>query len=160
MLEVSRIYPVPLHFHLTFAAVHLPPVVSIAIAIVTAAGLIWYWVRLSHADVPPSRRLIRRLSLMLMLLSLPTFVLALSFLDPQVQKREYVVAWTVAFSMVLLVMVTAAIDVGNTMRLMHRQAQDELRVAAKDLGDAIKNRQQRERGRSRPRHTPNGEAER
>ncbi len=138
------------------AATHLQPIWTIAAAFLIAAWIVWYWIRLGSSAVPPSRRKIRRLSLALMLLSLPPFVRALSFLDPQTQKQEYVVTWSVAFVMALLVMSTAGLDALNTLRLMRRQSADELREAAADLTRAVQNRKSQQRIRSH--HSRNGEA--
>lgn len=126
------------------AAVHLSPAVTAPIAIALSAVFVWYWIRLGREDVPDSRRMIRRFSLAVMLLSLPMFVRAASFVDPVVDKKPYVLTWTAATLMVLLVIVAALIDAVNNLRLHQRHQHEEMIRAASELATAIRNRQREE----------------
>lgn len=115
---------------------------TIPIAVVISAALVWYWVRLGRSDVPVSRRKIRRFSLVIMLLSLPMFVRALSFVDPAVDKRPYVLAWTACTFMVLVVLATALLDAVNSLRLHQNHRHEALREAAAQLAKALRDRKQ------------------
>jgi hypothetical protein len=123
---------------MTFSSVHLSPAWSLPLAIGLSGVLVWYWLRLGCGEVPPSRRKIRRFSIAIMLLSLPMFVRALSYLDPEVDKRPYVVTWTLAIFMLLLVIATALMDAVNNLRLHQAQRQDALHEAAIDLAKAVR----------------------
>ena len=120
------------------AAVHFSPAWSIPLAVALAGVLVWYWFRLRGEHVPTSRRKIRRVSIALMLLSLPMLVRAVSFLDPEVDKRPYVVNWTIAIFMLLLVIATALMDAINNLRLHQEMRQDALHEAAIDLAQAVR----------------------
>jgi hypothetical protein len=138
-----------LHLVMTLAAVHLAPTLTIPLAIALSGLLAWYWFRLGRAEVPTSRRRIRRASLAIMLLSLPMFVRALSFLDPEVDQRPYVLTWTIATLMVLVVIVAAVIDAVNNLRLHHAQRLDALHEAAIELAQAVRDRRAQNSGASR-----------
>lgn len=141
---------------LLLASVHLPPAVSIPMALAAAAWIVWYWFRFGRNDVPPSRRKIRRTSIIIMLVSLPMFVRALSFVDPQVQQREYIRTWMLAMLVLLMVMATAGIDALNNLRLHQRHRHDALRDAALELARQIKTRRQASLAPSHPEATDNG----
>lgn len=115
---------------MNLAAVHIPPVYSIPPAILVAAAVVWYWLRLGRADVPVSRRRIRRTSLAIMFVSLPVFVAALSVIDWNVRGSAYVITWSVALLCLLLIIVTAIMDALNNVRLLRAMQQEELLNAA------------------------------
>ncbi len=127
------------------AAVHLSPAVTVSVALVISGLLVWYWLRLGSDRVPASRRKIRRLSLAVIVLSMPMLVRALSFVDPAVDKKAYVIAWTSVTFMVLLVIATALMDAINNLRLHQHQRNDAVMQAATDLALAIRERRQQER---------------
>ncbi len=81
-------------------AILLPGTFTVPIAVVLAVAILWYWIALNKPDVPPSRRRIRRASTIVLLISLPVFVRALSFINQQVSPSQYVITW----SMVLLLL--------------------------------------------------------
>jgi hypothetical protein len=126
------------------AAVHLAPAVSIPPAVILSAVFLWYWLRLGRPEVPASRRKVRRFSLALMLISLPMFVRALSFVDPAVDKRPYAIAWTAVMLVLLLIMATAIMDAINNLRIHTNQKHDEVIKAAGELAVAIRQRQREE----------------
>ena len=126
---------------MTLAESHLSPVLTIPLVVMIAVVLGWYWRRLGLEDVPSSRRNIRRLSLAIMLLSLSAFVRGLSFLDPAVQRREYLIAWLVAIMLVVLVAILAVIDAANNSRIHRHMRHQQLHEATEDLVAAIKDRQ-------------------
>ncbi len=103
------------------AAVHLDPRLTGPIAILIAGYLVWYWIRLGRADVPPGRRRLRRISMAVMLIALPNFVAGLSYLDPRLDPTMYVVSWSVSILLMIVIFFTACADWLLTMHL-HRQA--------------------------------------
>ena len=126
------------------AAVHLSPAYTIPPAVALSALFVWYWTRLGLPEVPHSRRRVRRFSLALMLISLPMFVRALSFVDPLVDKRPYALAWTAVMFIVLLIIAAALMDAINNLRLHANQKHEEMMRAATELAIAIRRRQSEE----------------
>jgi len=92
------------------ATAHLDPRMTVPVAIIVAGIVVWYWWRLGHSTVPRSRRLIRRMSMFLVLMLLPALVRGLSYLDAGIDGHAYVVAWSVATLLVLLILLVACID--------------------------------------------------
>jgi len=103
--------------------VHVDAWMTVPFAIVIAAGLLWYWIRLGADGVPLARRRVRRMSVFIMALSLPHFVRGLSYLDPVVNQLEYVVAWSVGLLAILFVFLTACLDALLTVRMLRRDVQ-------------------------------------
>jgi cytochrome c oxidase assembly factor CtaG len=132
--------------------VHLPAQFTIPVLLLIAAAILWYWVRLGRENVPRSRRRIRRLSTGLMLIALPVLGKALSFVDPALdsQSSDYVMTWTVVLLFVVAVVVTAAIDVINSVRLHHAAQLVEMHEAAANLRDALDRHQRRKRETAAP----------
>lgn len=126
------------------AAVHLAPAFTMPPALALSAVCVWYWLRLGRSAVPVSRRKVRRFSLAIVLLSLPMAVRALSFVDPNLDKHGYAIAWTFVMLMVLLLVAAALMDAINNLRIHQQQKHDELTAAATDLALAIRDRRQRE----------------
>jgi undecaprenyl pyrophosphate phosphatase UppP len=145
-----------------FAAVHLSPYVSLPIAAGLAAVMIWYWFRIGRPIVPVSRRKIRRFSIAVMLLSLPVFVRGLSFLDHQnpADKQQYVMTWTIATFMLLMVVATALMDAINSLRLHQRHQHQAMHDTAAELANALQRRREMEATGRAPASddpaTPNG----
>ncbi|MBT8486581.1 MAG: hypothetical protein HKO59_08125 [Phycisphaerales bacterium] len=121
-----------------FAAVHVHPVISVPVAIAAAVTLMWYWWRLGRPTVPAPRRRLRRVSLVLMIIALPTLVRGLSFVDPAIHKKAYVLSWTFVLVMVGLIFVTALLDAFVSMHLHRRAYERELHDAASTLAQALR----------------------
>ena len=105
------------------AAAHLPAAASIPVAVVVAILILWYWKRLGDADVPVSRRRIRRASIVVVLAGLPILVRAVSFVDYQTQQGHYVAAWLLVLFCIGLILIAAAIDFFDTVRLTRQERQ-------------------------------------
>ncbi|MHC4218256.1 MAG: hypothetical protein ACYSU7_07330 [Planctomycetota bacterium] len=103
------------------AAAHLSATLTIPVAVAAAVLILWYWAHLGHDDVPVSRRRIRRASLVVILIGLPIVVRALSFIDHQTQQGQYVVTWLLVLFCIGLVLIAAAIDLCDIVRLSHRE---------------------------------------
>ena len=123
---------------MTLAAVHISPFISIPISIVLALVLAWYWAQLGHADVPRSRRWVRRISLGLSFTLLLAAVVGVSFVDPRAHQSAYVATWSLVIVLILLVMLTAVADIFNSVRLQ-REYRTRLEIdAAAELHRTIK----------------------
>jgi hypothetical protein len=122
------------------AAVHLHPLATIAPAVMIAALIAWHWARTGRADVPSSRRRLRRVSMALMLIALPLFVAGFSFIDGDVDHQRYLINWTIAVALLGLIVFTAVLDVLNNLRLHARQQEIEAVEAAGDLIEAMRRR--------------------
>jgi len=125
----------------TLAAVHVAPAYTVPVAVLIAALLVWYWRTLGRPGVPPLRRRVRRISLGIMLLSLPNFVRGLSFLDPTVDQAQYVVSWSASMVLILLIFATACADALVTVSLQRRQHEREIAEGGADLIEAIRKHQ-------------------
>ncbi|MHC4775693.1 MAG: hypothetical protein ACYTBR_10570, partial [Planctomycetota bacterium] len=68
------------------AAAHLSAALTVPVAVAVAVFSLWYWKRLGAADVPRSRRWIRRASMVVILIALPILVRAVSFVDYKTQQ--------------------------------------------------------------------------
>jgi len=130
------------------AAVHVDPRVTLPAAILVALILVWFWFRLGRPEVPPARRRVRRLSLFLMLLSLPAFVRGLSYLDREVpaDQSDYLLAWSLGLMLALAVFLTACADVLVSMRIHRREYEKEIERAGAELREAVR-RQREEQAR-------------
>jgi hypothetical protein len=128
------------------AAVFVDPWITMPLAILIAAGLMWFWYRLGQPHVPASRRRVRRLSVFLMLLSLPAFVRGLSYLDLKApaDRHGFVLAWSIGLLLVLAVFLAACIDILVSMRLHRHEYEKEIERAGKELRDAVRRRQRNE----------------
>ena len=123
---------------MTLAAVHVDPRLTVTAALVAAGLLVAYWLRLGRAAVPPARRRVRRVSIVLMFVTMPGLVRGLSFVDPALTPREYVVTWSVALIMVLLTLFTALLDGLVTFRRLRSVERRELDDAAASLARAVR----------------------
>jgi hypothetical protein len=126
------------------ASVHVAPLYTVPEALLLAAAVLWYWWRLGRRDVPVSRRRIRRASLSLVLVTIPVFVGALSFVDPQQRASTYIVLWSVGMLCVLLIMVTAVVDALNNIRLHREAAHVEAIAATVQIIESLKRNSQDE----------------
>ena len=111
---------------MTLAAEHVPAVLTVPVAALFAAWLLWYWRRLGRSDVLESRRRIRRASTAVMLAGLPFLVEAASFLDARKQPGTWALTWILVMFALGLVVFTAGLDIFNTLRLARRERLDRV----------------------------------
>lgn len=102
----------------------LPPQVAIPVAATFVAACLWYWRRLERAEIPESRRRIRRFSILLILMLLPGLVWCSSMLDHRRDPEAYVVGWLACLMLLGLIVLSAVVDVLDTMRLRAAELQD------------------------------------
>ncbi len=120
------------------AAAHLPAMVTIPFALGLVVWIMWYWQRLGRPAVPDSRRRIRRASIIVILASIPFLVRGLSFLDPDTAKWQYVINWLLVLFALGLVVVTAGIDLVNTLRIERTEDHQRVAKAVKSFSKAAK----------------------
>lgn len=111
-------------------AATLPWVATVPTAALIAIAIIWYWFVLEKPDVPTSRKRIRRTSMIVMLVSLPVLVRALSFVSHQTNPSQYVIVWSMLLILLLLLVITAIADAINTMNIHRDQQIKEMARAA------------------------------
>ena len=111
----------------------LPWVLTVPIAALIAIAIIWYWLALGKPDVPASRKRIRQTSLIVMLVSLPVLVRALSFVSHQANPSQFVIVWSMLLVLLLLLVITAIADAINTMNIHREQQIKEMARAAADM---------------------------
>ena len=121
------------------ASVYVDARITIPLAIVLAAGIVWYWWYLGRPSVPRGRRVWRRVSMTLMLLSLPAFIRGLSYLDPAVDadKQQYIIAWSTAMLLVIVTFLTACVDIVVSMHIHRDQYEQEIAQAGQELRQAM-----------------------
>lgn len=138
----------------TLAAVHVSPMVAAPLGVVVGLALGWLWWWQGREDVPRSRRLIRRASLLLGLVLVPMLVSGLSFVDPSVDPRRYAQTWTLVLVVLALVVATAVIDALNSFRVHALEQRAEASRAADGLVQSVAQRKAERRaawpGDSRP----------
>lgn len=132
-------------------AVHAPLALTMPVAIAGGLVIVWYWLCLGRTGVPVSRRWIRRISIVFLLVSLPMLVRGMSVLDSRTNPGEYVATWMVAIVMVVLVMVTAVIDAANNLRIHRRMRQEVVEQAVRRLVQEISDRRQKQNTSIAPR---------
>ena len=108
------------------ALVHFSPAITIPFAIFLMVILAWYWRRLGSDTISKRRRNIRRLATVLMLIAVPVLVLGLSIYDPAVNQSGYIMSWSAALGLILLLILCAGIDAINNVRQYDRQLRGEI----------------------------------
>lgn len=115
------------------AVVHLHPTLTVPPAIAGVLLTIWYWRRLGMADVPASRRAIRRISMIMMLGCMLLVPIGLSYADGDLRPSPtwYVTTWFAVFAFLTLLVLTAIADFFNNLRLRRYEVEDHhVHVAA------------------------------
>ena len=113
--------------------IDMAPAVSVLIGCALLFCCIWYWHRLGRSDVEPSRRAIRRASLVLAALSIFALVRAASFVDSEVTPGHYVTSWLAAIGLIFLFLLLVAVDLVNSLLLYRRMLMEDALAAARDL---------------------------
>jgi len=114
-------------------SVHVQPSITVPLALALAAGLAWYWWRVGRRWKRAARRVVRRLSILLIALSLPALVRGLSFSNPFDEPQAYLVTWTVATMLVLAVLAVGSLDAVLTYRVHRREYEEALHRVRREL---------------------------
>ena len=94
----------------------VPAALSLPVAIAMGALLVWYFVRLGRPEVPRSRRIVRRMSIVCALAGLPALVRALTFVHPHEDRAGWALAWSVTLLALVAWATLAVVDVILTLR--------------------------------------------
>ena len=125
---------------LSFGAVHLAPAVTLPIVVVLGLMGAWYWRRMGRGSVPPIRRRLRRMGLLLGGAALVLMTAAISFLDPGIHRAAYLIAWLAVLVVVMAAVLVAALDAIATVRLHQRSVERQLVRDAMRLREVTKAR--------------------
>lgn len=122
------------------AAVHAAPAITVPVAIVAGITLGWLWWWHGREGVPRSRRVLRRISIVGLLLLVPMLVAGTSFIDPDLAPRRYAEVWTMLIGILFVVVVLAVIDALNTLRLHAIDEREASTAIARELADVAAKR--------------------
>ncbi len=122
------------HAMMLAAAVH--PAITIPAGALLVAIIAWYWKRLGAPEVPETRRRLRRASIAVMVVFIFVLVGALSFVNHRTNQSQFVVIWSIAISLLLIVVFIAFMDVVNNLRIHRRAAADAAAAARIRLTEA------------------------
>ncbi len=106
-----------------------PAIVVFPFAILVLVILAVHAAILFRTEMPPSRRRIRLANAALMLFTTPIIAYGFGWIDPTVQKRPFVVTWTLIAGLVVLILFLAVFDAINNLRIQ-RQEMKRLRQEA------------------------------
>lgn len=107
------------------AAVLVSPWIGVPLAALTMLIIAVHAAGLTRAAMPESRRRIRLVNGMLMLVTTPIVAYAFSVATPS-RQREFLLVWMAVISLLALIVMLALLDMLNNARL-HRRARVELR---------------------------------
>ena len=119
------------------AVVHLSPAVTLPIVGALILVGIWYWKRMGRGSVPPIRRRLRRIGLLLGAAGLVLMTAAISLIDPAIHRAAYLIAWLAVLFVVLMACVVATLDAVATIRLHQKSVERQLVRDALRLRGAV-----------------------
>ena len=108
------------------------PWLVLPLTAVVMALTIWHVLAIQRTAMPASRRRIRTASGLLMLLLFAALTYALAG-APISERRLFVLSWLAVLGLVMLVLMLAAMDMANTVRLSGRLRRQLTTQAAQDL---------------------------
>lgn len=94
------------------------PLAALTMTVIAAHGA-----SLDHAQMPESRRRIRRINGMLMLLAVPVLAYAFGGVGSD-RPRAFVLVWMAAILLLGIIVLFAAMDILNTARLHHCESRE------------------------------------
>ncbi len=108
---------------------------AVVLLLALAAHVLW----LLHAKMPDSRRRIRLMTGVLMMMGAPLGVYAFSVVTPST-PRNFAIAWLLLGAITLTVLLLAILDIANTWRLHFDEQREVSRNirAARDAADALR----------------------
>lgn len=104
----------------------ISPWLAFSMAAFTMLVIAAHATALAETKMPESRRTIRKINAMLMLIGVPLIAYAFSGIGSQ-RPREFVFVWTAAAALLSVIVFIALVDILNTARL-HRAQSQELRI--------------------------------
>ncbi|MAJ45912.1 MAG: hypothetical protein CBC35_01160 [Planctomycetes bacterium TMED75] len=115
------------------AQIDMSPFLSIGLGGLLLLTCAWYWQRLGRRDVEPSRRGIRRASLVLAALAIFALVRAASFVDSEISPADYVNSWLAAIGLLFLFVLLVGMDVLNSFFIYRRMLLQDALLAAQEI---------------------------
>lgn len=97
-----------------------PAWIVIPLAVLTLLVVAGHVLALEKAEMPASRKRIRRVNGLLMMFTVPLTAYAFGIVSPQ-QGRLFVMVWMIVFGLVFLVLSLAVLDMMNTWRMTWRE---------------------------------------
>ncbi len=101
----------------------LSPWVVYPMSAVTMLAVALHAVSLTDAHMPESRRRIRRVNAMLMLVCIPLLGYGFGGVGGH-DPREFVLVWSASVLLLAVIVAVAMVDILNTARLHHREARE------------------------------------
>ncbi len=109
-------------------------------AILALLALWWYYNRLNRSDVPRSRRKIRQVSIVVMVVEIALLLVGTSLTDHRLQQERFVWVWLAAIVLLVVVMAIMIVDALNSMlisrrtrREVHQRLMSSLRRAEEEF---------------------------
>ena len=115
------------------AQIDMSPFLSIGLGGLLLLTCAWYWQRIGRRDVEPSRRGIRRASLVLAALAIFALVRAASFVDSEISPADYVNSWLAAIGLLFLFVLLVGMDVLNSFFIYRRMLLQDALLAAQEI---------------------------
>ncbi len=103
----------------------ISPWLAFPLAAITMIIIAMHATNLTNIKMPESRRTIRKINGMLMLMAVPLIAYAFSGVGSE-QPREFVLVWTASAALLTIIVFIAMVDILNTARL-HRAESQQLR---------------------------------
>lgn len=98
-----------------------PPLIVFPFAILVLLVLAVHAAVLFRTEMPPSRKRIRLANAALMLFTTPIIAYGFGWIDPSVDKRPFVVSWTLIAGLVVLILFLALFDAVNNLRIQRAE---------------------------------------
>ena len=111
----------------------MSPFLSVGLGGLLLLTCAWYWQRLGRRDIEPSRRGIRRASLVLAALAIFALVRAASFVDSEIDPANYVTSWLAAIGLLFLFVLLVCLDVLNSFLIYRRMLLEDALLAAQEI---------------------------
>ena len=122
---------------MVLAEIDMSPYLSIGLGGLMCLTCGWYWHRLGRQDIEPSRRGIRRASLVLAVLAIFALVRAASFVDYKIDPGGWVTSWLAAIGLLFLFLLLVAMDLLNSFLIYRRLLMEDALTAARELHSTV-----------------------
>ena len=123
------------------AEIDMSPFASVGLGGLLLCLCGWYWQHLGKLGTAPSRRAIRRGSLVLAVLAIFAMVHAASFVDAEVDPANYVNSWLAAIGLLFLFMLLVGVDLLNSFLIYRRLLARDMLLDAQRIQSLITSKQ-------------------
>ncbi len=114
------------------AVIHLPVWITLPFAAIAMVSVAVHLLIVERRQSNPVRRRIRMVNGWLMLISIPLIAAGISYINPDVRPRMFVIVWLMVIVLVSISLLLAAVDIANTM-VAARRGVLQLRSMKKEL---------------------------